>query len=70
MSAARNSISARCSAGTFFQVSKYACADSIACRACSALALCTIPITCDGCDGFVDLIFSAVVTFSPPMNIG
>src|SRR5262249_17490275 len=42
----------------------------MACLACSALALSTIPTTCDGCDGFVDLIFSAVFTSWPLMYIG
>src|SRR5215469_12388257 len=39
-------------------------------RACLALALCTTPITCAGCEGFVDLIFSLLRTSSPPMYIG
>ena len=70
MLAARKIASTRCSTGTRFQVSKYSCADSIACFACSALACCTTPTTCDGCDGFVDFNFSAVLTSCPAMTIG
>src|ERR1700688_754867 len=29
-----------------------------------------MPMTCEGCEGLVDVRFSAVITFWPPMYIG
>src|SRR6266436_7423129 len=61
---------ARSCEGTFFQVSKYLCASSIACRAISAVAFWKTPMISVGREGFVDVLFSVVVTFFPFSHIG
>src|SRR6266853_5813369 len=68
--AARKRHFARSCAETFFHVSKYLCASSTACRAISEVAFWKTPIISKGCEGFVDVRFSVVITFCPLSHIG
>src|SRR6266702_2615055 len=68
--AARKMHLARSWAETFFQVSKYLWAASMACVAISAVACWKTPMTCEGREGFVEWRLSLVVTFWPPSQMG
>src|SRR6476646_3664503 len=68
--AARKRQSARRSAGTRFQESNALLAASTAWAAISGVAVWKTPITCDGCEGLVEVRFSAVITFWPPLYMG
>src|SRR5713226_2432705 len=70
MCAARKRHFARSCGETRFHVSKYLLASSIACRAISAEAFCKTPMISIGCEGFVEVRFSVVVTFFPLSHIG
>src|SRR6266436_6326255 len=70
MCAARKRHFARSCGETRFHVSKYLLASSIACRAISAVAFWKTPMISIGCEGFVEVRFSVVVTFFPLSHIG